>query len=131
MRELKFRAWDGKVMVGPFDIGDYEMDHESENGNFTIPYPRGTNEGYAEGDWEQFTGLLDKNGKEIWEGDIVRYEDEWPGQFRQYQVSYGDGWWFPLVRVEEGYNAIDSYSANAFEVIGNIHENPELLNDKT
>ena len=76
----------------------------------------------------QFTGLLDKNGKEIYEGDIVASPDIIYGEMDNNLVSYCDGYWYPLVTVEQDYNAIDRYRPEDFEIIGNIHENPELLN---
>ena len=76
----------------------------------------------------QFTGLYDKKGKEIYEGDVVSwgvYKDDKDivrfneGRFllRDYYVSYQD-------------NPNDAYGEgiNRLEVIGNIYENPELLN---
>lgn len=72
----------------------------------------------------QYTGLKDKNGKEIYEGDIVEYKDEssrvnrlvvkWNG----IDASFDFGW----VRTR--------YASTNGEVIGNIYENPDLLEDK-
>ena len=67
----------------------------------------------------QFTGLTDKNGVKIFEGDIVRYEDD-----IGYVIYNGDDARF-LVDSPNMYISMD-YS-NEFEVIGNIHDNPELL----
>lgn len=71
-------------------------------------------------EWLQFTGLTDKNGKEIYEGDII--ESDYDKKVR-FEVLYKlGGFWcqkggisFPL-------------SIYEFEVIGNIYENPEILN---
>jgi len=61
----------------------------------------------------QFTGLKDKNGKEIWEGDVVRW-DERHGLMKQAVVEWRDQGFIP-------YLCLDT------EVLGNIYENPELI----
>ena len=75
----------------------------------------------------QFTGLLDKNGKEIYEGDIIRYETlhydpsegDSPCSFSQVEYR-GSSFVF-----DEGL--LDDWGADDIEVIGNIYENSELL----
>ena len=75
----------------------------------------------------QFTGLLDKQGKEIYEGDIVRYNGYYIGDFwtekGQDKVEYDDGCYFG------GSGELDSaaISNKNIEIIGNIYENKDLL----
>lgn len=82
-------------------------------------------------DWQQFTGLCDKHGQEIYEGDILRpsvvnrkslYEVRWNQGSASFHLK-------PIGRKEGGYSLYrngEGYSP--YEVIGNIYENPELLN---
>ena len=67
----------------------------------------------------QYTGLTDKNDVRIFEGDIIRFEDD-----IGYVIYNGDDARF-LVDSPNMYISMD-YS-NEFEVIGNIHDNPEIL----
>lgn len=68
----------------------------------------------------QFTWLLDKNGKEIYEGDIVKIEDQFWGVYRD--ESYLE---YFIMNWESNE---PMYSYAHYEVVGNIYENPELVN---
>jgi len=68
------------------------------------------------GDSFQYTGLKDKSGKEIWEGDIIKGIHQHKGQS---EVFYEYGQWQP-------FSYLGDYTGNDFEVIGNIYQNPEL-----
>lgn len=110
MRTLKFRAYDsatGKVSE-PFDVkerwGDYLIDFEDYSTDGALDSII----------WEQFTGLLDRNGKEIFEGDLVAYEKN---NIASVRFEYGG--FYPFV---EPYNDFGCPSGKEVEVIGNIHE---------
>lgn len=70
----------------------------------------------------EYTGLCDKNGKKIFEGDICKHRSNFSGKDIISVVNYTDGQFLAMADNNSGFNLSDK-----LEVIGNIHDNPELL----
>jgi uncharacterized phage protein (TIGR01671 family) len=123
MREIKFRAWDKKLKKWV----NSDAISITLSGTPMAPDETWMEHNLADLALMQFTGLHDKNGKEIWEGDIIRILED------TYWLYIGDicevewdecGGWYPFA---DNYDAmIYPYGYNV-EVIGNVHENAELL----
>lgn len=117
-REIKFRAWDGRQMFY-HDWRDDDPVHDLWQ--FVIKLPSGCN-------LMQFTGLKDKNGKEIYEGDIIIQYPGFGCMFspRKGVVNYRDAsFWFDLTTIAFVLEDHDC----SLEVIGNIYEHGHLLDN--
>ena len=135
---IKFRAWDNllnKMLVvyrisfdGPVDgvqVHCYLDDRGAE----------GSTEYAYDGDGlilEQFTGLKDVNGKEIYEGDIVQpvlsYTNSKIGKpFEVKKGNYVYVKWIAKDVSSKGFGVDGYYFSNEIQTVGNVHENPELL----
>lgn len=123
----KFRAWD-KVFKEMVQVNALVLDEQVVK----VTYKNGNvaKEDMKEYELMQSTGLKDKNGKEIFEGDIVDYKGreavvKWHGSYASFIYRFVDGLkervseWDPLF-----------LACYHFEVIGNIYENPEFLEVK-
>lgn len=124
-REIKFRAWDkyeNKIRkVRGINFTNKDLWLEIEDNRIM-----GAN--FFEVELMQYTGLKDRNGKEIYEGDILRVYDDFfrDGLDDMYGVVKFDNGRFYLNTFKPYYNETWIY----FEVVGNIYENPELLEEK-
>lgn len=119
MKELKFRAWDGKKM-----IDDVIPASETSIIELYDRYEWGETEVKAV---EQYTGLKDKNGKEIFIGDIVsEHNGDIIGEIIQKPSGeYCIAW----IGIYAGSSILYD-ELSMCEVVGNIHENADLLGDK-
>lgn len=139
MRELKFRAWikNNQLMIYQNSKTDYFM---VSNGNgFGVVYDHSEWLKDKEFEITQYTGIKDKNGKEIYEGDIVKCVEVTNDKIIEYVSKVT--WVNCCYLVHESENCdcelgmfgegTEKYPLTEIEVIGNIYENPELLNIKT
>lgn len=111
MKNIKFRFWTGSLM----EQWDHAKHWESlgfylNGGDNYIPM--------------MFTGLFDRHGKEIYEGDIVQWDTDIDADYFDSKLRFID----EKVKFEGGaFYPVCNMPEYEFEVIGNIYENPELI----
>jgi len=126
-REIKFRAWDkvckpNRIKTWEQLLAQYQLTHVFVSDYFILM---------------QYTGLKDKNGKEIYEGDIVSFEDaECDAEgyndnvfLNRGVVSYDEVSMCYSFSNRQTVEMEDLYIPTDAEIIGNIYENPELLEE--
>lgn len=129
MRVPKFRAWDklGKIMLPVGDIDtSYKLVYLEEDNGYRCERD------FDEIELMQFTELKDKNSKEIYEGDIVKFSEfngdiyvtpvVWDNSCACFGVSFTGKYPTSFDYLEEFYTELKN-----IEVVGNIWENPGLL----
>ena len=129
MREILFRG--KRIDNGEWEYGGcvftenkvcliYNQTHSIDLQGFTV----------EENSVGQYAGLTDKNGKKIFEGDIIKATDSVPEYSLMVIRAEGYGYFVDYYFGGEKYDTEQIHDADWFlsdEVIGNIHENPELL----
>jgi uncharacterized phage protein (TIGR01671 family) len=118
MREIKFRAWEKNLKeIIPIDSINFE--HKIVNMTSAWRF-------FNEVELMQFTGFKDENGKEIFEGDIVEQLDEMRYESITGIVRFLEGTFY-IVAIDdkEAWSIFNEVGHNT--VLGNIYENPELL----
>jgi uncharacterized phage protein (TIGR01671 family) len=136
MREIKLRAWDKyrSEFVNP--VAYVRLYNFNRDKNIAVATPDGMNITLL-----QYTGLKDKNDVEIYEGDVILVTDIGVGGSAPLRLRYEVYWLdsisgFALKSLDGGLTAKDKMAARQYfvsdiakgEVIGNIYENPELMN---
>ena len=129
MRDIKFRAWNKEKNImcyenednssrylDGWDASDIQVINQTLNSDFT-------KETY---DFMEFTGLKDKNGKEIYERDIVKIIVN-NNIEKTCVVEYKNGIFGVMFSKQAELTAFPHFHNTTFEVIGNIYENGELL----
>lgn len=139
MREIKFRIWfpnckkmmylPNMYLCGEYTTLSFSAEQDSEYyGIMNFPEDRANYDEKVEKEIMQFTGLLDKNGKEIYEGDILKYLDS-VGKVKIHRTGFVrfDRGTFE-VGFHNGYGGEWEIINSSMEIIGNIYENPNFLN---
>jgi len=125
-RVIKFRGrstYDGRWVYGLLRVRD-GLDHA------IIEESNGAGHDIDIKTVGQLTGLLDKNGKEVFEGDIIHFTDDYHSKKFNREVIFVDGS-FRYTSQQNKCYSLSRIVGQSFQVIGNIYQNPELLKENS
>ncbi|GGE47886.1 hypothetical protein GCM10011391_28330 [Pullulanibacillus camelliae] len=138
MREIKFRAW-VKNRRRMYEVLHLHLKTIMNGGiwatvkGYDIIDQKDIHLQIQPGDIEvmQYTGLKDKNGKEIYEGDVLEAEHKLKTQKfkRKYQVIFNEKGYWDAISLDDKPVRLCYAGFDKCEVIGNIYEDPELVGD--
>ena len=136
MREILFKG--KRIEDGEWIEGYYQKRHDFlGNEEHLIFYADGhTVFDHAEvssGTLCQFTGLCDKNGKKIWENDILmaHLDESYPEDVTYETVEWNVAGWVGCETDSIDRQYLDKFDLEHYEVVGNIFDNPELLQEES
>lgn len=123
MREIKFRAWHSQSQGM---VHWLELQSIAER---AICHP--LHGGHPHYELMQYTGLKDKNGKEIYEGDIIDVSMIFEGSTLPHigKIVFDESFGAFATENEGGITLLHHHALHTAKIIGNIHENPELIKD--
>ena len=136
MKEILFKG--KRIEDGEWIEGYYQKRHDFlGNEEHLIFYADGhTVFDHAEvssGTLCQFTGLCDKNGKKIWENDILmaHFDESYPEDVTYETVEWNVAGWVGCETDSIDRQYLDKFDLEHYEVVGNIFDNPELLQEES
>jgi len=127
-REIKFRAWN-KQRKEMFEVANIDFKEKKvtlTNGIIRLPSVN-----FNDTELMQYTGLKDRNGKEIYEGDIVLIKLDETSTWYKTVVGFKKGAFIANLIDKEDYVYIfhHGFTDDDFEIIGNVYENKNLLEE--